>query len=70
MCRLLHRLTNCRIKHCLAEAVVLIHQQLEVRAAELTANSGDSIQQLGFTREVPLPTHRLLHALDPGALLP
>ena len=66
----LHRMTNCRIEHSLAEAVVLFHQPLEVRAAELAANSGAAIQQPGFTRGGPPPTHRLLQALDPGALLP
>jgi hypothetical protein len=54
----------------MAQPMVLCHQPLEVGTAELAADSGHVIPQLGFLRGVPPPpTHRLLHALDPGALL-
>jgi hypothetical protein len=58
-----------RIEHSSAEAIVLFHQPPKVRTAELTANRGGPIQQLGFKRREPQPAPRLLHALDPGALL-
>lgn len=59
-----------RIEHSPAEAIVLFHQPPKVRTAELAANRSGSIQQLGFKRRVPQPAPRLMHALDPGALLP
>jgi hypothetical protein len=69
MWRRVKRQTSCRMEHTLAELMVLCHQPLEVRTAELSAGSGRAIPHLGFKCGVPPPaTHRQLHALDPGAL--
>lgn len=65
------RLANSGVENTSSEPVVLLHQPIKVRAAELSPDGGHPIPQLVFHHAIQPPATGVpVDAVNPGTLLP